>query len=291
MKYGAKRIAARGKMEDSTNREIANRVKSLLTRHGVESHAQKVQEILGLSRAESYKKLSGTSPYLLKQLQQISQYFGEPWEPLVRGSNAPPPSERATEATLEISGKRFRALALIGERLESFEDRAFVAIKTRSAWLIREASEIRNSDSVFAVSKLEILLERPKSDKKAVAVLDDDHDTADQICENLEEFGYDLKAFYDSRSLKEQIDDFDAFIVDWKLRRETSERLIEAIRTRKPEAPILLLTGVDTEESDSAIDKLVRKHLITGATKPSRTSFIATWLDEKLKPSPAPVPS
>src|SRR5580692_2941083 len=59
---------------------VAERVRELMTRHGIGKRQQTAElcRILDLSFSQGHRKLRGNSPWTLSQIKKVAEVFGEP---------------------------------------------------------------------------------------------------------------------------------------------------------------------------------------------------------------------
>lgn len=271
---------------------IANRVRDLMDRHGVAKRAQasKLASILGLSFSAASRKMKGQLPWTLDQLNDVAAHFHETPSVLIEAlplDSAPLPGE-PQNAILEMEARTWPCLAWVGKELGNSTRAELVATRHDHTWHIHPV-ERAPSGPKFSVELIQFRPQQIEADRPTVAVVDDDKvaDTADIICEYLNERGFHAIAYYSAGSFQAAVHQtaFDAFVVDWLLDGETAEASIKDIRaSENPQAPVFLLTGqLDAgNANEEDIARVIRTFDVNCLEKPARLPLLIAELSRKL---------
>jgi DNA-binding NtrC family response regulator len=118
--------------------------------------------------------------------------------------------------------------------------------------------------------------------KTTVCILDDEPIVGDRLKPELEDEGYIVEVFIDSKSALERLDEkcFDVFITDLKMEGVNGMGFLERVKEKCPKSEVIMITGYGTLES-------AREALIKGAcdfiTKPFRIGDIRAALKKAEK--------
>lgn len=214
-------------------------VRTLLERQGIPKHKHSVtiSEVLHISYSQARRKAAGESPWTLEELEVMGAQYGESVVAVVLGCSG---SEHRVPASLHVGNVRVRAYLWPGEQTKAADDGGLVAVKTAQEWLVLPgSSEI--TDPCFEIKRL--LLEPEPAHQRRVAVLDDDLGVADTLSASFVAAGIESKAYYAVHALEKDLRQYDAFVLDWLVGKETTRELIAEIRSQVPEAPVFVLTG------------------------------------------------
>lgn len=264
---------------------ITEDVRALMSSKGVpkKEQSREVARILGLSISQAYKKFSGMADWSMAQIKAIEKAYGEPLAARGVSDGSNDLRRRAVDVTLQLGDSSIAAHAVIGAQYVTKEAADFVAIGSRDRWTVVPQQNAPAKEAQFRVEYLEIAIK--ESRQYAVAVLDDDRNTADSVADALSENGFRATPYYkisDLEAAMEQ-DQFDAYVLDWKMGAETSEALIELIRMgANSEAPICLLTGQYNTEREEEIVRVVRNYGVQILEKPVRMKLLALTIGNGL---------
>lgn len=251
--------------------DVSGRVRSLLDRHGIsrKQQAAEISRILELSLSQAHRKLKGENDWTISQIREIASAFNESATRLI-GSLMPndsSPEGIANDAIFVVNGYEMHCLAYIGPPLEQGRFFDFVAQKQGSEWRIYP-SHAASQGERHGVELIEIRARQASAEGPIVAVLDDAHAAADEICTYLTERGYRTVAYYNAPSFRAALhtQPFDAFVLDWLVGSETAEGSIRDIReSDNPDAPIVILTGLlDSTDRESEIALAMRNFDLLG---------------------------
>ena len=157
-----------------------------------------------------------------------------------------------------------------------------IAVQEEAGWRVGTLDDLGENfrpDQQFLVD--ELLIHAPQSQLKRIAILDDDASLASSLAEWFNEAGFAATAFTAGQQLLTAgVGQFDGFVVDYVLAGESSQSVIDAIRQRLPEAPVLLLTGKlrDATVSEAELMAVLRSSRVTFFEKPVRPGVLAAAL-------------
>ncbi len=269
---------------------VAERVRELMSRHGIGKRQQTTElcRILELSFSQGHRKLRGNSPWTLAQVKKVAEAFGEPAAQLFGAQLLDPGMVGATaqEAVFSVSAVELACTAWVGAPLEAGSRPEFVAYEKQGQWRVvrHDGSHYQNPHEVH---KIEIYPRRAETDKPLIAVVDDDHASADNLRDYLEHSGYAAQAIYGlaafSEALQNQV--FDGVVIDWLFGNQTSADAIRAVRaSENPDAPLFVLTGelLTGKASESEISQVVRRYNVACYEKPARMAILVADLSKRL---------
>jgi CheY-like chemotaxis protein len=270
---------------------VAERVRELMSRHGIAKRQQTSElcRILDLSFSQGHRKLRGNSPWTLSQIRKVAEVFGEPAAQLFGAQTLDPGMVGATaqEATFCVGALELACTAWVGAPIEPGGRPEFIAWVKHDQWRVVRFDGALYQNA-FEVHKIEIYPRRAETDKPLIAVVDDDHASADNLRDYLERSGfaavsiYGLAAF--SESLQTQV--FDGVVIDWLFGNQTSAQAIRAVRaSENPDAPIFVLTGelLTGKASESEISEIVRTFDVACYEKPARMAILVADLSKRMR--------
>jgi CheY-like chemotaxis protein len=272
---------------------IVAAVKALMHRNRVSGRQQskKLSSILGLGYSQAHRKMTGDADWTINQLQIVAEYFGESLTSIGLGESRAEDARDYTAGTMQeglfVVGQgqfTFPCMIWIGEPLHTIGKAEFVALRDNEGWRVVEAHQCPENAAKHRVNKLEILF---KQAAPTVAIVDDEAGFADNLCEHLNDDGFQATAFYSGLSLERELNNrtFDGYIIDWILGDRTAEALIKQIRSSTdPMVPIFLLTGeLNTgrvEESELA--RVIKQLNVEWREKPIRLATFSAELQKAL---------
>src|SRR6201990_3506716 len=178
---------------------VAERVRELMSRHGIGKRQQTAElcRILDLSFSQGHRKLRGNSPWTLAQIRRVADAFDEPALKLFDSINTRPDETEGTahDAVLKLGSLEIPCMAWVGSALEAGSRPDFIAQKLNGRWIVTKHEGVLLHEGC-AVHKIEIQPRRPDTDKPIIAVVDDDHASADNLHDYLEATGFTAMAFY-----------------------------------------------------------------------------------------------
>ena len=233
-------------------------IRALLDRAGLprHRHSAHVGALLDLSYHQAHRRVTGSAPWSLEELQTIASHHGETLVDLFGEQKS-----ADYETALLIAGPlRVTCRLWPGQPLAQHRPGDLIAIKGGSEWVVMVAGDTPTPQA-FTVRRLII---EPKPDRpRRFAILDDDIDVARGLAAGLVELGFEATAFATEAQLEAalQFDNFDAFVIDWVLANGTADALVAKLRSQSATRPIALLTGkagskdVDEKKLVSAIEQ------------------------------------
>lgn len=281
-------------MNNATDKAFINKaVRDIMLRHGVaeRQHSKTLSEILDLSYSQAHRIMSG-GDWTVRQLSFVAEHFGETLSSLIIGRETPASfaaedgEAEAHDATFELGCRQLPCRVRIGVPLFHLPRNVdYVAIEEEGAWHVVEAIGSPADAQRYKVEKLEIEIKRPHV--PAIAIVDDEKFSADNLRDFLNDSGFHATSFYDSLAVERATQDylFDGFVIDWILGDRTAESLIKQIRSSiNPTAPIILLTGEyqSGRVNVSDVARVVRQFDVVYQEKPTRSPMIAAELSKAL---------
>lgn len=267
-----------------THRVAAQAVKALLHRHGLsaDKHSVKVSELLAISYSQAHRKTCGVSAWSLEELKRVAEHFGESLVDLLwfteRGE--------ATPATLVVGGRPFSCVVTLGQPVlanKVSKVSSLVAAESEGRYSIHTASDM-GKQMVRPVQRL--VMQPPGAHAPSVAVLDDDAESADNLCAHLAASGYQTTPFYTVAALRAAMAQrrHDGYVLDWIVGDETVRELIGQIRADCPRTPILVLTGQvgSGRVNESAVATALATYGLLYFEKPVRLAIISAALAQGL---------
>lgn len=205
-------------------------------------HVGVIEQLTGLSRGAATRKLTGQSPWDINEYAEHCQSLGTN----IFDALAAVEVETLLPATLIAGDEKFPCSIRLGGEAKAGDKCHFVATQKQLNWYVERIQQPL-PEGARIVEKLVFPTTDPTQgpSAKTVAVLDDDQDVCDTLCDGLTLDGFKAVAFYDLKSFQASLADahYDAFVMDWMLSTGTAEDALIAIRERHPHEPIALLTG------------------------------------------------
>ncbi|MCR1769677.1 response regulator [Burkholderia glumae] len=267
----------------------ANKVRDLLSRHGIPPRSQNttIANVLGLSVSVVTRKMKGLIPWNLSQLQDIATHFGVPPAILLDDKGTQPAAADMIDATFVVESRRFRCRAAISTKASSQVETDFVASQWQGAWIVTERAHAHQGRT-YPVELIELRSAQPTAYAARIAVVDDAPDVAETVCEYFIEKGVNAIPYFDGASFRKALasEDFDAYILDWMLGDQTAAELVRGIRSSENSgAPIFLLTGkISTgEASEEEIAHIVSHYNARCEEKPVRLPILFAEVARELK--------
>lgn len=252
----------------------ARAIRKLLWSMGYAKHKQAkfIVETTGLSYPQANRKLQGASGWDIDEFELLCRHLGRSIVDVLDAAMEPPHS---VLATLIKGSERLPCTVQLGEPIVDKSTTDYVAGQRNGAWHVGTRAEV---GEVGLRQALRIVLQPLESALPVrVAVLDDDRDACDSLCELLEASGFNATPFYALNALVSALPDqiFDAFVLDWVVPGGTVLPGLMRIREVNEHAPIAILTGkLDSGEADA--------HGIAGALGAYRADYFS-------KPSPVAI--
>jgi CheY-like chemotaxis protein len=252
---GNHRLFSMASTPPATERSRGQRVHDMLERQGLPRHKHSpfLANLLDLSYSTAHRKLQGSSPWTLDELQVLASHCGEPLASLIEAA----PSEVESDsvlALLQAGSLRISCRVWLGGRVPRPADDSLIAFTASGRWRVGPADESNRAEA-FAVRKL--VIEPARERQNRIAVLDDDRDLAETMALHLREAGYEAVPYFTIDALMNDFQEqrYEGYIIDWIVGRSHAGQLTQAIRAHDPKTPIAVLT--DRAESDVAVESEV----------------------------------
>jgi CheY-like chemotaxis protein len=269
---------------------VAERVRELMSRHGIGKRQQTTElcRILDLSFSQGHRKLRGNSPWTLSQIKKVAEVFGEPAAQLFGAQSLDPGmvGAIAQEAVFSVGAVELACTAWVGAALEPGSRPEFIAYSKQGQWRVTRHDGALYQ-SAYEVHKIEIYPRRGEVDKPLIAVVDDDHASADNLRDYLERSGFAAVAIYGLAAFQDQLQTqvFDGVVIDWLFGNQTSAAAIRAVRaSENPDAPLFVLTGelLTGKASESEISEIIRNYNVACYEKPARMAILVADRSKRL---------
>ena len=242
--------------------------RAALPRH---RHSAHIAELLKLSYHQAHRRVAGSAPWSLEELQAVAAHHGETLVDLFGEQKS-----ADYETALLIAGPlRVTCRLWPGQPLAQHRPGDLIALKGGSEWVVMVAGD---TPTPQACTVRRLIIE-PKPDRpRRFAILDDDIDVARGLAAGLVELGFEATAFATEAQLEAalQFDSFDGYVIDWVLANGTAEALVAKLRSQSPTCPIALLTGKagSKEVDEKALVGAIEQHGLLFLQKPV-TALIA----------------
>jgi ActR/RegA family two-component response regulator len=252
-------------------------VRRLFERHGLPKYRQSpwLADALGLSYSQAHRRMNGTSPWTLEDLERVGAMFGEGLADVV----APERGRGFIDGRMKIGGADLDCRLWLGETIADAKPNALVAVSTAAGWTALLAGEA-GDQSMYRVERLETAT--GTAARPVIAVLDDDEDLTNSICAHFNASGYDARPFYRTADLlaRAAVERHDGFVIDWIVGETSTLALIASLRERDAASPIVVLTGQVmmgvVDEADIAA--AVKTYGLAFSEKPVRMSILSATL-------------
>ena len=273
--------------------EVAHRLGQLMSERGTPAHQQVslLTQLCGLSPSQARRKLQGAH-WSFAEVLAVARHCETSVDALFPELSAAAgnpdliselPTTRWLEVDVQLGAFKGNGEARLGMRAGVPVDAGtLIAVQEEAGWRVGTLDDLGENyrpDQQFLVD--ELLIHAPQSQLKRIAILDDDASLASSLAEWFNEAGFAATAFTAGQQLLTAgVGQFDGFVVDYVLAGESSQSVIDAIRQRLPEAPVLLLTGKlrDATVSEAELMAVLRSSRVTFFEKPVRPGVLAAAL-------------
>ena len=252
--------------------------RALMDRHGIPRYRQSpwLADAFGLSYSQAHRRMNGTSPWTLDDLERLASRFGETLADVVAGN----PGGDSVAGVMRIGPvTAIECRIWLGDVVQDPRPDAFVATRAGASWVAQLASQC-GSEAVHRIRKIEATPGDVAT--KVIAVLDDDPDVTDSVCAHLQASGFDAQPFYRTADLAAaaKLRRHDGFVIDWIVDRSSTHDLIAELRSEDPSCPIFVLTGQVSAGvvDEAAIAEAVQRLNFSFGEKPIRMPILSATL-------------
>ena len=244
--------------------------RAALPRH---RHSAHIAGLLKLSYHQAHRRVTGSAPWSLEELQAVAAHHGETLVDLFGEQK----SADYETAVLIAGPLRVTCRLWPGQPLAQHRPGDLIALKGGSEWVVMVAGD---TPTPQACTVRRLIIE-PKPDRpRRFAILDDDLDIARGLAAGLIELGFEATAFATEAQLEAalQFDSFDGYVIDWVLANGTAEALVAKLRSQSATCPIALLTGKagSKEFDEKALVAAIEQHGLLFLQKPVTASLAAS---------------
>ena len=264
----AARTEAQGSLAALCIRALLDR--AALPRH---RHSAHIAGLLKLSYHQAHRRMTGSAPWSLEELQAVAAHHGETLVDLLGEQK----SADYETAVLIAGPLRVTCRLWPGQPLAQHRPGDLIALKGGSEWVVMVAGD---SATPQACTVRRLIIE-PKPDRpRRFAILDDDLDVARGLAAGLVQLGFEATAFATEAQLEAalQFDSFDGYVIDWVLTDGTAEALVAKLRNQSATCPIALLTGKagSKEVDEKDLVAAIEHHGLLFLQKPVTASIAAS---------------
>lgn len=236
-------------------------------------HSAHIAALLKLSYHQAHRRLTGSAPWSLEELQAVASHHGETLVDLFGEQK----SADYETAVLIAGPLRVTCRLWPGPSLAQHRPGDLIALKGGSEWVVMVAGD---APTPQACTVRRLIIE-PKPDRpRRFAILDDDFDVARGLAAGLVELGFEASAFATEAQLEAalQFDSFDGYVIDWVLANGTAEALVGRLRSQSATCPIALLTGKagSQEVDEKDLVAAIEQHGLLFLQKPVTASIAAS---------------
>ena len=264
----AARTEAQGSLAALCIRALLDRAS--LPRH---RHSAHIAGLLKLSYHQAHRRMTGSAPWSLEELQAVAAHHGETLVDLLGEQK----SADYETAVLIAGPLRVTCRLWPGQPLAQHRPGDLIALKGGSEWVVMVAGDTATPQ---ACTVRRLIIE-PKPDRpRRFAILDDDLDVARGLAAGLVQLGFEATAFATEAQLEAalQFDSFDGYVIDWVLTDGTAEALVAKLRNQSATCPIALLTGKagSKEVDEKDLVAAIEHHGLLFLQKPVTASIAAS---------------
>ncbi|UTH73136.1 helix-turn-helix domain-containing protein [Chromobacterium sp. IIBBL 290-4] len=241
-----------------------------------------VEQILGLSTSQAYRKLNGSSPWQISQVERLAQYFNTPVSGLLvdhsQQAHAQQNENELIPAILHLTSQSGEAHCWV-QLGDSLEDDScaplLMAKRLHDCWHVFPGTQFSGEDG-YEVTYLTIRPPKRANTKRLLVAVLDDKD-ADLLSAILVQQGLFALPYSHPQMLLQALrhEEFDAFVLDWVLGADTNcMEIIQIIRSQFPTVPIIVLTGYALEH-EAELSQALQTHNVYYIGKPTPGSILA----------------
>lgn len=255
--------------------------KTLFDRHNIATRERSrlVERVLKIAYSAAHRRVKGSAPMTFEELSLLAAHFGETLADVFASAA----TADAETATFTVGPLAVRCKVWIGEQDPQPKRGSLIATRENGEWTVTLASKQLVS-AAYTVRQVLLTTHSPKR----IAVLDDDTDITDSVCEYLRRSGFVAEPFYAITELASAARKrpFDAYVLDWLLGDTNVSALIAELRVAPGGAdkPIAVLTGQADSAADVASDiaEALATHQVLFFQKPITSAVIAHTLAKLL---------
>ncbi|MGY4831807.1 helix-turn-helix domain-containing protein (plasmid) [Sphaerotilaceae bacterium SBD11-9] len=271
-----------GELDDSSSEQPqfalgAYYARTLFDRHGVASRERSrlVERVLGIAYSAAHRRVKGSAPLTFEELNILAAHFGETLADVFSAAA----SADAKTATFLSGSLAVRCKVWLGDEEPNPKRGDLIAAMEHGELVVTHAGK-QTPRPVYSVRQVLLTTHSPKR----VAVLDDDADITDSVCDYLRRSGFIAEPYYNLADLAASARKrpFDAYVLDWLLGETNVSELIAELRAGPGGAdkPIAVLTGQAESEPGIASDiaDALATHKVLFFQKPITSAVIAQTL-------------
>jgi CheY-like chemotaxis protein len=286
---------------DPSSALAAECLSALMERHGVpvRQQAAVLTQITGISISQARRKLRG-AVWLFGEVLAVAQHFGEALDQVFQGK---PPFSRPTPAAalapqspmptqaaqFLVDGQALDCQVRLGAQITpGVRGVILAAAHDARGWWVASPAGLQHhgvQGPHYLVDQVS-MTQHNEVKPTHIAVVDDDLACAEALGDWFNETGYLARTFTSAEQLlSTPLSNYDAFVVDLILGAgQTSHNLVEQIRTERPLAPIVLLTGQlrDGQATEADLTTMLRTQGVTFFEKPVRPAVLTATIQSKL---------
>jgi CheY-like chemotaxis protein len=254
---------------------------TLFDRHGVAVRAERtrlVQTVLDLEYRAAHRRVRGEFPFTIEELAKLAGHFGETLNELFATAAA----ASADSGTFVCGSLRVACKFWPGPVIEQPAPNSLVAYRQGWEWVISPASESSGSP-LHAVKQ--VLLDAQGKSRQRIAVLDDDRDITDSVCQYLKRLGYQADPFHSVDALAKAALEraYDAYVLDWLVGKDNVGELIGALRADAPGSVMAVLTGqAESGRAAGAIAEALASYDVLFFQKPVPLPILVAQITRRL---------
>lgn len=256
-------------------------VNNVFERHSVPQRGERtrlVQEVLGLEYRAAHRRVRGEAPFTFEEVAKIAGHFGETLPEVFAAAL----STAGDPATFLCGSLRLACRFTPGSTIEKPAPGVLVAFKQGTDWLVAPASEALGSP-MYEVRQ--VTLEAKASQGQRVAVLDDDVDITDSVCQYLRRAGFAADPFHSVEELSAAAakTPFDAYVLDWLVGPVNVGQLIGDLQRSAHPSVVAVLTGQAESGSAPAIAEALATYDVLYFQKPVPLAILTAQLARSLQ--------
>jgi len=214
---------------------------SIFDRHSVPLRGDRtrlVQQVLGLEYRAAHRRVRGEAPFTFEEMAKLAGHFGETLPDVFSAALA-----RSGETGTFLSASlRLACRFTLGRVVEKPAPGALVATKQGVEWIVTPGADAVGAPVYEA---RQVTLESKPSQGQRVAVLDDDADITDSVCQYLRRSGFTAEPFHSVPELSAAAAKapFDAYVLDWLVGPVNVSQLISDLQHADEPSVVAVLTG------------------------------------------------